>query len=108
MLRSLLRSTLRSIEMVARVHIWPKFIFSVCKFAIICQLMASINLQILSNFHIMKKYIRKVARTGKRSLSLVIPADIANELNIKEKQKLVITLARKTIIIKDWKKKHKK
>lgn len=56
----------------------------------------------------MKKYIRKVARTGKRSLSLVIPADIANELNIKEKQKLVITLARKTIIIKDWKKKHKK
>jgi len=56
----------------------------------------------------MKKYIRKVARTGKRSLSLVIPADIANELNIKEKQKLVITLAQKTIIIKDWKKKHKK
>ncbi len=41
--------------MVAKVHIWPKFIFSVYKFAIICQLMTSINLQILSNFQIRKK-----------------------------------------------------
>ncbi|OGZ63921.1 MAG: hypothetical protein A3A98_03080 [Candidatus Staskawiczbacteria bacterium RIFCSPLOWO2_01_FULL_40_39] len=52
----------------------------------------------------MKKYIRKVTRVGKRSLALVIPAVIADDLKIKEKQKLVITSARKTITVKDWKK----
>ena len=29
----------------------------------------------------MKKYIRKVTRVGKRSLSVVIPAEIVKELN---------------------------
>lgn len=55
-----------------------------------------------------KTYIRKVTRVGKRSLSLVIPAPIVDELKIKEKQKLVVTYDRKTITIKDWKNKHKK
>jgi hypothetical protein len=33
----------------------------------------------------MKKYIRKVTRVGKRSLSVVIPAEIVDDLNIREK-----------------------
>jgi len=51
----------------------------------------------------MKKYIRKVTRVGKRSLSVVIPAEIVKELKIKERQKLVITRKGKTISISDWK-----
>ena len=51
-----------------------------------------------------QKYIRKVARTGKRSLSIVIPAEIATEMKIREKQKLVIKRVRGGILIKDWKK----
>jgi bifunctional DNA-binding transcriptional regulator/antitoxin component of YhaV-PrlF toxin-antitoxin module len=49
------------------------------------------------------KYIRKVTRVGKRSLSIVIPAEIVDKLKIKEKQKLTITTKGKSIIIKDWK-----
>ena len=51
----------------------------------------------------MEKYIRKVIRVGKRSLSVIIPAEIVDELKIKEKQKLTITTKGKGIIIKDWK-----
>jgi len=50
-----------------------------------------------------KKYIRKVTRAGKRSLSIVIPAEIVDELKIREKQKLTITTNGRNIIIKDWK-----
>lgn len=53
----------------------------------------------------MKKYTRKVTRVGKRSLSVVIPAEIVDELKIREKQKLVITRRGKNIIISDWKRK---
>lgn len=53
----------------------------------------------------MEKYIRKVTRVGKRSLSIIIPAEIVDKLNIREKQKLVISQAGKKIIIKDWLKK---
>lgn len=52
----------------------------------------------------MEKYIRKATRAGKRSLSVVIPAEIVDQLKIKEKQKLTITTKGKSIIIKDWKK----
>lgn len=51
------------------------------------------------------KYIRKITRVGKRSLALVIPAPIVDELRLQEKQKMVITSDRKKIIVKDWKKK---
>jgi antitoxin component of MazEF toxin-antitoxin module len=50
-----------------------------------------------------KKYIRKVTRVGKRSLSIVIPSDIVDELNIRERQKLVLRRAGKRIVIEDWK-----
>jgi len=52
----------------------------------------------------MKKYIRKVTRVGKRSLSVVIPAELVKVLKIKERQKLNISLKGKTLIIKDWQK----
>jgi len=52
----------------------------------------------------MEKHVRKVTRVGKRSLSIVIPSDLAEELNIKEKQKLVVRRSGKKIIIEDWKK----
>ncbi|MFA5047845.1 MAG: AbrB/MazE/SpoVT family DNA-binding domain-containing protein [Patescibacteria group bacterium] len=57
----------------------------------------------LRNKKNMEKYIRKVTRAGKRSLSVVIPAEIVDQLKIKEKQKLTITTKGKSIIIKDWK-----
>ncbi len=49
------------------------------------------------------KYIRKVTRVGKRSLSVVIPSEIVRELKIKERQKLVVRRSGKKIIIEDWK-----
>ena len=50
-----------------------------------------------------RKYVRKVTRVGKRSLSIVIPADIARELHIRERQKLVLRRSGKKIIVEDWK-----
>jgi bifunctional DNA-binding transcriptional regulator/antitoxin component of YhaV-PrlF toxin-antitoxin module len=50
----------------------------------------------------MKKYIRKVTRVGKRSLSVVIPSEIVLELKIKERQKLVVKRSGKKIVIEDW------
>jgi len=52
----------------------------------------------------MEKNIRKVTRVGKRSLSVVVPADIVRELKIKERQKVVVKRLGKKIIIEDWKK----
>ena len=49
------------------------------------------------------KYIRKVTRVGRRSLSIIIPAEIVEKLKIREKQKIIITTKGKTIMIKDWK-----
>ena len=56
----------------------------------------------IRNKNFMKKHIRKVTRVGKRSLSIVIPAEIVKELKIRERQKLVITQKGKTISISDW------
>ena len=47
--------------------------------------------------------VRKVTRVGKRSLAVVIPAEIVAELGIRERQKLVFKIERKKIIISDWK-----
>jgi len=49
-----------------------------------------------------KEYIRKVTGVGKRSLSVVIPAEIVDELGIRERQKLVLKRHGKKIIIEDW------
>ena len=58
----------------------------------------------LCNNKNMEKNIRKVTRVGKRSLSVVVPADIVRELKIKERQKVVVKRLGKKIIIEDWKK----
>ena len=50
-----------------------------------------------------KKYVRKATRTGQRSLSVVIPAEIVDELKIKEKQKLTIKKIRGGFEVRDWK-----
>lgn len=50
----------------------------------------------------MKKYVRKVTRVGKRSLSIVIPADIVEELGIRERQKLTLIRRGSKIVVEDW------
>jgi antitoxin component of MazEF toxin-antitoxin module len=50
----------------------------------------------------MKTYIRKITRVGKRSLSIVIPADIVDELSLRERQKLTLRRSGQKIIIEDW------
>jgi len=40
---------------------------------------------------------------GKRSLCVVIPADIVKELGIRERQKLVVKRSGQKIVIIDWK-----
>jgi len=50
-----------------------------------------------------QKYVRKVTRVGKRSLSIVIPSELVSELKIREKQKMVIKKSGKKLVIEDWK-----
>jgi len=50
-----------------------------------------------------KIYTRKVTRVGQRSLSVVIPAEIVDELGIRERQKLSIHCDGQKIIVEDWK-----
>lgn len=50
----------------------------------------------------MKKYTRKVTRVGKRSLSIVIPSEIVEELGIRERQKLTLRRVGKKIVVEDW------
>jgi antitoxin component of MazEF toxin-antitoxin module len=55
-----------------------------------------------------KTYIHKVIRVGKKSLSIIIPAEIVRELKLRERQKLVLKRVGKKIEIKDWLPKNKK
>lgn len=50
-----------------------------------------------------EELVRKVTRQGRRSLGIIIPAEIVAELNIREKQKMVFKVERRKIIISDWK-----
>jgi len=49
-----------------------------------------------------EKHIRKVTRVGERSLSIVIPAEIVDELGIRERQKMEVERRGKEIVIRDW------
>lgn len=51
----------------------------------------------------MKTYMRKAAWVGRRSIVVVIPADLVDELGIKERQKLKLSRSGKKIVIEDWK-----
>ena len=50
----------------------------------------------------MKQYTRKITRVGKRSLSVVIPADIIEDLGWKDRQKVTVKRVGKKVSIKDW------
>jgi len=50
------------------------------------------------NIYMSKIYIRKATRAGRRSLSVVIPSDIVDEMKIREKQKLVVRRSGSKII----------
>lgn len=52
----------------------------------------------------MKRHVRKLTRVGKRSLSIIIPSDIVEELNLKSKQRLSLRRSGTRIVIEDWKK----
>ncbi len=51
----------------------------------------------------MEKLVRKLTRVGKRSLSVVIPAELIDELGWRERQKLTVRRRGQQIIIEDWK-----
>lgn len=48
------------------------------------------------------KNIRKLFRTGSKSLGVTLPIEIVRELKWRGKQKVVVTKRGKAIIIKDW------
>ncbi|PIR68125.1 hypothetical protein COU49_03035 [Candidatus Nomurabacteria bacterium CG10_big_fil_rev_8_21_14_0_10_35_16] len=51
--------------------------------------------------------IRKITRVGKTSLAVTLPKDLVRKLEWKEKQKVVVKLHGKKIIINDWEPKRK-
>ena len=46
--------------------------------------------------------VRKLTRVGKTSLAVTLPKAITKKLGWKERQKVVVKLSGKNIIIKDW------
>jgi antitoxin component of MazEF toxin-antitoxin module len=52
--------------------------------------------------------IRKLTKIGKASLGLTLPKDIIAKLKLRERQRVVVKLKGRKIIITDWKKKHVK
>lgn len=47
--------------------------------------------------------IRKLTKLGGKSIAVTIPVEFVRVLGWKEKQKVVVDLQRKKLIIKDWK-----
>ena len=47
-------------------------------------------------------HTRKLTRVGKRSICVVIPAEIIDELGWRERQKVTLKLSGKKISIEDW------
>jgi antitoxin component of MazEF toxin-antitoxin module len=47
-------------------------------------------------------YVRTVTRVGKRSLSVVIPPEILNALEVEDRQKLAIMQEGNRIVIEKW------
>ena len=48
--------------------------------------------------------VRKLTKLGGQSLAVTLPIEFIRELGWKEKQKVVVKVERKRIIIADWKK----
>ena len=53
---------------------------------------------------IMKNFVRKATRVGKRSIAVVLPAELVGKLKIRERQKLQVRRSGNKIIVEDWKK----
>ena len=56
------------------------------------------------HFMIMKNFVRKATRVGKRSIAVVLPAELVGKLKIRERQKLQVRRSGNKIIVEDWKK----
>ena len=50
------------------------------------------------------KNIRKISKTGGKSLYVTLPKEFVTALKWKEKQKVVVSKVRGGLLIKDWKK----
>lgn len=50
----------------------------------------------------MTHFVRKLTRVGKRSLVIVVPAEIVDEMGLRERQKMTIHRRGKKIVIEDW------
>jgi len=50
------------------------------------------------------KNIRKLTKSGGKSISVTLPIEIVRKLKWKSKQKVVVEKKGKTVVIKDWKK----
>jgi len=50
----------------------------------------------------MEKFIRKVVKNGRNSYYINIPKELARELKVRKRQKLVIRRRGKKLIIEDW------
>ncbi|MFA4819129.1 MAG: hypothetical protein WC621_04790 [Patescibacteria group bacterium] len=46
--------------------------------------------------------IRKLTKIGQKSIGLTLPIEVIRELGWKERQKVVVKMSRKRLIIKDW------
>jgi len=59
-------------------------------------------LEIMSRRKLEDKNIRKLGKSGGKSISVTLPIDIIRELGWKSKQKVVVQRRGDTIVIKDW------
>lgn len=51
-----------------------------------------------------KRHIRKLTKTGGKSIGLTLPIDLIRKLKWRERQRVVVKLSGRNIIISDWKK----
>lgn len=58
----------------------------------------------MANKNSRERDVRKLIKTGSRSISVTLPIEIVRELGWKEKQKVSVKRAWGGILIKDWKK----
>lgn len=58
----------------------------------------------MSTKKIDQKNIRKLTKVGGKSIAVTIPIDMLRTLNWREKQKVIVKLKDKKIIVQDWKK----
>ncbi len=62
----------------------------------------------MPNTNYKDKNIRKLTRVGKASFAVTLPVEYVAKLKWKEKQRLVVKLDGRKLIISDWKKRNVK